>query len=147
MHPGENLLVLHEELGGDPLKISLTTRTGQHLCGHVSDADHPSADSWKPNLDFKSQKPEVRLACDQGYTIASIPFASYGTPEGVCGAFSHGDCHANVLSTVQQVIKVFHSSICTVKSAGSSFFYFLFFNYSLLCVEKVWFSRICQCIF
>ncbi|XP_074329334.1 beta-galactosidase 6-like [Apium graveolens] len=103
VHPGENLLVLHEELGGDPLKISLMTRTGQHLCGHVSDADHPSADSWKPDLDFKSQKPEVRLACDQGYTIASIPFASYGTPEGVCGAFSHGTCHANVLSTVQQL--------------------------------------------
>lgn len=79
--------------------------------------DHPSADSWKPNQDFKSQKPEVRLACDQGYTIASIPFASYGTPEGVCGAFSHGSCHANVLSTVEQVIEVFHFCICTVKSA------------------------------
>lgn len=108
VHPGENLLVLHEEIGGDPSKIYLQTRTGQDVCGHVSDTDPPSVDSWKPNLDFKSQAPEVRLACDQEWNITTINFASYGTPNGACGAFSPGSCHADVMSIVQQVIHLVH---------------------------------------
>lgn len=69
----------------------------------MSDADPPSVDSWKPNLDFKSQTPEVRLACEKGWTIIDVHFASYGTPKGACGAFSIGSCHANVVSIVHQV--------------------------------------------
>ncbi|KAK9268044.1 hypothetical protein L1049_010483 [Liquidambar formosana] len=102
VHPGENLLVLHEELGGDPSKISVFTRTGQDVCAFLSEADPPPADSWKPNLEFMSQSPEVRLTCEQGWRITSINFASFGTPEGHCGTFRPGICHANVLSLVQQ---------------------------------------------
>ncbi|KAA8515324.1 hypothetical protein F0562_018445 [Nyssa sinensis] len=102
VHPGENLLVLHEELGGDPSKISVLTQTGQEICAHVSQADPPPADSWKQNLGFMSQSPEVRLTCEQGWHITSIGFASFGTPKGDCGTFISGSCHANVLSIVQQ---------------------------------------------
>ncbi|KAM4102132.1 hypothetical protein ACB094_05G200400 [Castanea mollissima] len=102
VHPGENLLVLHEELGGDPSKISLLTRTGQEICAHVSEADPPPADSWKPNQEFNSQVPEVRLNCEQGWHINMINFASFGTPRGNCGTFSPGICHVNVTSIVQQ---------------------------------------------
>ncbi|KAM7506125.1 hypothetical protein LguiB_005029 [Lonicera macranthoides] len=100
VYPGENLVVLHEELGGDPSKISLLTQTGQEVCSHVSEADPPHADSWKPH---SSQTPEVQLKCEQGWHITSIQFASFGTPKGGCGAFTTGSCHANVLSIVQQV--------------------------------------------
>nr|POE50522.1 beta-galactosidase 6 [Quercus suber] len=86
VHPGENLLVLHEELGVDPSKISLLTRTGQEICAHVSEADPPPADSWKPNQEFKSQIPEVRLNCEQGWHINMINFASFGTPRGNCAS-------------------------------------------------------------
>ena len=103
VHPGENLLVLHEELGGDPSKISLLMRTGQEICAHVSEADHQPADSWKPNLEFMSQIPEVRLNCEQGWRISRINFASFGTPGGKCGTFTPGICHVNVTSIVQQV--------------------------------------------
>ncbi len=103
VHPGENLLVLHEELGGDPSKISLLMRTGQEICAHVSEADPPPADSWKPNLEFMSQIPEVRLNCEQGWRISMINFASFGTPGGKCGTFTPGICHVNVTSIVQQV--------------------------------------------
>ena len=103
VHPGENLLVLHEELGGDPSKISLLMRTGQEICAHVSEADPPPADSWKPNLEFMSQIPEVRLNCEQGWRISRINFASFGTPGGKCGTFTPGICHVNVTSIVQQV--------------------------------------------
>ncbi|KAG6755966.1 hypothetical protein POTOM_039380 [Populus tomentosa] len=102
VHPGENLLVLHEELGGDPSQISLLTRTGQDICSIVSEDDPPPADSWKPNLEFMSQTPEVRLTCEHGWHIAAINFASFGTPEGKCGTFTPGNCHADMLTIVQK---------------------------------------------
>ncbi|KAK0579520.1 hypothetical protein LWI29_027451 [Acer saccharum] len=102
IHPGENLLVLHEELGGDPSLVSLLTRDGQDICSFVSEADPPPVDSWKPNVDFESQIPQVRLACERGWHISSINFASYGTPEGSCGTYSPGSCHVDVLSIVEK---------------------------------------------
>ncbi|KAG8634453.1 beta-galactosidase 8 [Manihot esculenta] len=103
VHPGENLLVLHEELGGDPSKISLLTRTGQEICSIVSEDDPPSTDSWKPNSEFKSQSPEVKLTCEKGWRITSINFASFGTFSGNCGTFTPGNCNADMLSIVQKV--------------------------------------------
>ncbi|EEF40918.1 beta-galactosidase, putative [Ricinus communis] len=102
VHPGENLLVLHEELGGDPSKISVLTRTGHEICSIVSEDDPPPADSWKSSSEFKSQNPEVRLTCEQGWHIKSINFASFGTPAGICGTFNPGSCHADMLDIVQK---------------------------------------------
>ena len=59
MHPGENLVVVHEELGGDPSKISVLTRTGQKVCGHVSEDDPIPVELWKPNSDSSSQSPQL----------------------------------------------------------------------------------------
>lgn len=116
VHDGENLLVLHEELGGDPSKISVRTRTGQEICAYISDTDPPPANSWKPNSEFISQKPEVQLTCDQGWHITSIIFASYGTPIGSCGTtFTMGTCHADVLTIIEQVRGTFAYSYCNVK--------------------------------
>ncbi|OVA13906.1 D-galactoside/L-rhamnose binding SUEL lectin domain [Macleaya cordata] len=103
VHPGENLLVLHEEIGGDPSMISVLTRTGQEVCSHISETDPPPVDSWKPNSNFMSLNPEVRLSCERGWQISSINFASFGTPRGQCGSFSHGICYAEkVLQIVQE---------------------------------------------
>ncbi|OMO76562.1 hypothetical protein CCACVL1_15591 [Corchorus capsularis] len=102
VNPGNNLLVLHEELGGDPTKISVLTRTGQEICSFVSENDPLPVDSWKPNLGFMSQSPQARLTCEQGWRITSINFASFGSPSGNCGEFTRGTCHGNVLSTVQK---------------------------------------------
>nr|XP_027105178.1 beta-galactosidase 6-like [Coffea arabica] len=102
LHAGENILVLHEEIGGDPSKISLVTRTGQEICASLSEADLPPSDTWNPKVGFSSEVPQVRLTCDQGWHIASIRFASFGTPEGDCGAYMQGSCHANVTSIYQQ---------------------------------------------
>ncbi|KAK2644172.1 hypothetical protein Ddye_019367 [Dipteronia dyeriana] len=81
IHPGENLLVLHEELG---------------------EADPPPVDSWKPNVEFKSRIRQVRLACERGLHISSINFVSLGTPEGSCGTYSPGTCHVNASSIVEK---------------------------------------------
>ena len=69
----------------------------------MSEDDPPPAVSWKPNLEFMSQNPEVRLTCEQGWLIAAINFASFGTPEGHCGTFSPGNCHSDMLTVVQKV--------------------------------------------
>uniref|UniRef100_A0A7N2LSV3 Beta-galactosidase n=1 Tax=Quercus lobata TaxID=97700 RepID=A0A7N2LSV3_QUELO len=116
VHLGENLLVLHEELGGDPSKISLLTRTGQEICAHVSEVDPPPADSWKPNQVFNSQILEVRLNCEQGWHFNMINFASFGTPRGNCGTLiSPRICHVNVTSIVQQC---FGSGVITSDKAN-----------------------------
>uniref|UniRef100_A0A1D1YC75 Beta-galactosidase n=2 Tax=Anthurium amnicola TaxID=1678845 RepID=A0A1D1YC75_9ARAE len=104
VHPGENLIVLHEELGGDPSRITVSTRKGQYVCAHVSESDLPPVDSWKMNANVQFVDPEIRLACDRGWKFASITFASFGTPQGQCGEFSHGTCKADgVLQLVQEV--------------------------------------------
>ncbi|XP_019170092.1 PREDICTED: beta-galactosidase 8-like isoform X1 [Ipomoea nil] len=103
LHPGENLLVLHEEFGGDPSKISLATRNGEEICAHISQADPPPVGSWKMNQAFESQHPELQLSCEGGWKIGSIRFASFGTPRGECGTLSPGNCHSNVTSILQQV--------------------------------------------
>lgn len=103
IQPGENLLVIHEEIGGDPSKIALLTRIGQDICSFVSEADPASVDSWKSNVEFKSQSPQVRLSCERGWHIASINFASFGTPTGNCGTFRPGSCHTDVLAIVEKV--------------------------------------------
>ncbi|KAL0353143.1 UNVERIFIED_CONTAM: Beta-galactosidase 6 [Sesamum angustifolium] len=102
LQPGENLLVIHEELGGDPSKISVVTQNAQLICGRVSEGDLPPADTWEPGVGFASRTPLLRLSCETGWHVASVRFASFGTPEGNCGALSPGSCHANVSSIVHK---------------------------------------------
>ncbi|KAI7758048.1 hypothetical protein M8C21_007412 [Ambrosia artemisiifolia] len=119
VHAGENLLVLHEEIGGDPSTISVLTRTGQEVCGHVYEDDSIPVDHWKANSDSNSQTPEVRLTCDRGWKITSILFASFGTPKGACGTFTQGSCHIDALSVVQQVC--IGKKTCSVPVAMTKF--------------------------
>ncbi|XP_031399214.1 beta-galactosidase 8-like [Punica granatum] len=102
VHHGSNLLVLHEEIGGDPLKISILTRTGQEICAFISESDPPPPDSWKPNSELHPQSPQLRLSCDKGWLITSVSFASFGTPHGSCGSFSPGSCHVDMLETIRK---------------------------------------------
>ncbi|KAF6163216.1 hypothetical protein GIB67_025080 [Kingdonia uniflora] len=118
--PGENLLVLHEELGGNPSKISVSTRTGQEICSHLSESDPLPVDSWKLNLKFVSMSPEVRLSCEHGWHITSINFASFGTPEGECGKFNRGICHAESALQIVQKACIGHEA-CFIPVSTSTF--------------------------
>lgn len=42
----------------------------------------------------KPLRPKVHLECDFGQKISAVKFASFGTPEGVCGSYRQGSCHA-----------------------------------------------------
>ncbi|XP_042380353.1 beta-galactosidase 7-like [Zingiber officinale] len=88
LKPSANLLVLFEELGGDPRSIGVETMSIFRVCGHVSELHYPSVLS-------KNKDPYALLQCPQGRNISMIEFASYGTPLGECLAYPNiGNCHA-----------------------------------------------------
>ena len=110
LKPNGNILVLFEEKGGDPTKISFATKQVASLCAQVSDSHPPPVELW--NSDSESGRkagPVLSLKCPyQNQTISSIKFASYGTPLGTCGDFYHGRCSSNkAMSIVQKVLSSF----------------------------------------
>ncbi|KAA8531932.1 hypothetical protein F0562_006351 [Nyssa sinensis] len=96
LKPTQNLLVLFEELGGDPTRISLTKRSVTGVCADVTEY-HPNIKNWHIESYGRTEefhKPKVHLQCGPGQSISSIKFASFGTPLGTCGSFQQGTCHA-----------------------------------------------------
>ncbi|KAJ8774236.1 hypothetical protein K2173_009667 [Erythroxylum novogranatense] len=96
INPTRNLLVVFEEWGGDPNGISLLRREVDSVCADIYE--------WQPTLmNYEMQtsgkvnkplRPKVHLSCGPGQKISSIKFASFGTPEGTCGNYRQGNCHA-----------------------------------------------------
>ncbi|KAK1697951.1 hypothetical protein QYE76_014648 [Lolium multiflorum] len=93
LKPRDNLLVLVEEMGGDPLHITVNTVSITTVCGNVNEFSAPA-------LHTQGREPEVRLRCQRGKHISAIEFASYGNPAGDCTAFSIGSCHAESSESV-----------------------------------------------
>lgn len=104
LKPTQNLLVLFEELGGDPTGITLVKRSVANVCADVAEY-HPNIKNWQIESYGRPQefrKPKVHLRCGPGQAISSIKFASFGTPLGTCGSFQQGACHA---STSQAILE------------------------------------------
>ena len=88
---------MFEEWGGDPNGISLVRRETNSVCADIYE--------WQPTLMNylmqasgkvnKPLRPKVHLECDAGQKISVVKFASFGTPEGVCGSYREGSCHAH----------------------------------------------------
>ncbi|GJN18569.1 hypothetical protein PR202_gb05741 [Eleusine coracana subsp. coracana] len=91
LNPTGNLLVIFEEWGGDPTGISMVKRITGSICADVSEWQ-PSMKNWRTK-DY--EKAKIHLQCDHGRKITDIKFASFGTPEGSCGSYSEGGCHAH----------------------------------------------------
>ncbi|KAL5673210.1 hypothetical protein ACJX0J_017516, partial [Zea mays] len=89
---GENLLVLMEETGGDPLQITVNTMSITRIYGTVSEFSTPS-------LLSRENHPAVHLRCEKGKHITDIEFASFGNPVQDCrgsGQSCQGSCHAEI---------------------------------------------------
>ncbi|GKU93583.1 hypothetical protein SLEP1_g7166 [Rubroshorea leprosula] len=117
-----NSLVLLEEIGGDPTQIAFGTRQMGSLCSHVSESHPLPVDMW--NSASKTEtKPGPTLSLTCPYTnqvISSIKFASFGTPSGSCGSFSHGQCSsARALSILQKAC--IGSRNCSIPVSASTF--------------------------
>ncbi|WOH16242.1 hypothetical protein DCAR_0935792 [Daucus carota subsp. sativus] len=105
----QNLLVMFEETGGNPYKITINTISAQTICGRVPETHYPPLHIWghpdfiNGKISINDMTPELHLQCEDEHTISSIEFASYGTPQGNCQNLSKGNCHApNSLSVVSQ---------------------------------------------
>ncbi|XP_056167796.1 beta-galactosidase isoform X2 [Syzygium oleosum] len=96
LYPTGNLLVVFEEWGGDPNGISMVQREIDSVCSDIFEWQ-PTLMNWQMQASGKVNKPlrpKVHLWCSPGQKISSIRFASFGTPEGTCGSFQQGSCHA-----------------------------------------------------
>ncbi|RZC49655.1 hypothetical protein C5167_018083 [Papaver somniferum] len=97
LKPTGNLMVIFEELSGNPSGVTLDKRTVQSVCADIYEAQ-PSLESYLALADGKSAVPlnaKAYLWCMPGKKISSIKSASFGTPRGVCGSFREGSCHAH----------------------------------------------------
>lgn len=109
LKPTQNLLVLFEELGGDPTRITLVKRSVTTVCADIAEY-HPNIKNWQIESYGKPEefrKPKIHLHCGPGQTISSIKFASFGTPLGTCGSFQKGTCHA---PTSYAILEKVHST-------------------------------------
>lgn len=103
--PSGNLLVIFEEKGGDPEKITFSRRKMSSICALIAE-DYPSADQkslHEAGSKNSNSKASVRLGCPQNAVISAVKFASFGTPTGKCGSYSEGECHdPNSISVVEK---------------------------------------------
>ncbi|XP_077213030.1 beta-galactosidase 16-like [Tasmannia lanceolata] len=108
--PSGNLLVIFEEIGGDPLQISINTICTPRVCSHVSES-HPSSSVGPPR---------VQLRCPPGRTITTVDFASFGTPLGDCRNYSMGSCHSTKSLAVAEKACLGKKS-CSISLSTSKF--------------------------
>ncbi|XP_050232735.1 beta-galactosidase 10 [Mercurialis annua] len=93
--PSGNILVIFEEKGGDPTKMTFSRRKTSRVCGLVAE-DYPMSNHESiENAGSRnySDRASVHLKCPKNRGISAIHFASFGSPTGTCGSYSHGECH------------------------------------------------------
>lgn len=96
LKPSGNLLAVFEEWGGDPTGISFVKRTTASVCADIFEGQ-PALKNWQAIASGKviSPQPKAHLWCPPGQKISQIKFASFGMPQGTCGSFREGSCHAH----------------------------------------------------
>ncbi|PIA65509.1 hypothetical protein AQUCO_00100780v1 [Aquilegia coerulea] len=120
--PSGNVLVLFEEIGGDPTQISFATRSAGSLCSHVSESHPPPLYTWESDVKLgRRSEPTITLECSSpDQVISSIKFASFGTPRGTCGSFKHGRCNSLSAHSIVQEACI-GSKSCSVRVSNSTF--------------------------
>ncbi|CAJ1941689.1 unnamed protein product [Sphenostylis stenocarpa] len=94
LNPSGNYLVVFEEWGGDPSGISLVKRTTESVCADIYEGQ-PTLKNRQMLDSGKINRPKAHLWCPPGLKISQIKFASYGLPQGNCGNYREGNCHAH----------------------------------------------------
>jgi len=103
----DNLVILFEELGGDFTNVKLIERTGGTLCAKGQEI-------------YPAENAQIYLRCPTNTYVQSVDFASFGTPQGTCGAFKKGSCDA---STSQAIVEKYcvGESDCNIPVTPSIF--------------------------
>ncbi|KAG6534969.1 hypothetical protein ZIOFF_008883 [Zingiber officinale] len=119
--PSGNTLVIFEEKGGDPTRITFARRQETKICGFVSD-DHPQVDleNWEVHSKRNAAGAAMHLKCPEGSSVSSITFASFGNPTGTCSSYRRGSCHyPNSVSVTEKAC--LHKDKCSIAFKGESF--------------------------
>lgn len=109
MKPTDNLLVVLEEIGGNPDGIQILTVNRDTICGFITERHPLDVKSWKGDggtirTVVDDVKPAAHLMCPDSKEIVQVDFASYGNPSGACGSYTAGNCTAaNSKKIVEQV--------------------------------------------
>ncbi|CAN0861470.1 Beta-galactosidase 3 [Linum grandiflorum] len=122
LKPTQNLLIVFEELGGDPSSISLIKRSVTTVCAEVAEF-HPTLENWQIEENGRTEEfhsPKVHLRCNKGQSISAIKFASFGTPLGTCGSYQQGTCHASTSSNILEK-ECIGKQRCAVTITNSNF--------------------------
>ncbi|KAG8387697.1 hypothetical protein BUALT_Bualt02G0048200 [Buddleja alternifolia] len=83
LDPTGNDLVVLEEIGGDPTKISIVTREIERICSVVSETHPLPLDMPTANHLTRKIKPTLTLECPSPkQVISEIHFVDFGTPLG-----------------------------------------------------------------
>lgn len=96
----KNLLVVLEEEPSDPKDIEIVTVNRDTICSLIGQ-DYPGhVKYWDRKAGIlqhapgKSLQATALLNCPDYKKISKIEFASYGNPDGSCGALTMGTCNA-----------------------------------------------------
>ncbi|XP_020261943.1 beta-galactosidase 7-like [Asparagus officinalis] len=113
MKPSNNLLVLLEEMGGNPKKITVNTVSVNLVCSKVSQSNSSYISSRKGHQKF-------HIRCHEGRSISGIEFASYGSPTGDCESYSLGSCHSSASKSAIEEVCI-GKRRCTVPLSAGRF--------------------------
>lgn len=119
LNPSGNLLVVFEEWGGEPTKIALVQRATSSVCADIFEGQ-PTLQSSQKLASAKLIKAKAHLRCQPGQIISDIKFASYGWPQGTCGSFKEGSCHAHKSYDFPRMVCI-GKQFCTIPVAPAYF--------------------------
>ncbi|KAK4483158.1 hypothetical protein RD792_010338 [Penstemon davidsonii] len=106
--PSGNILVLFEQTGGDPTQLTFATREVQNICSRISETHPIPVDMWTSDEESRKRTgPTLSLSCpSENQIISKIKFASFGTPVGTCGSFTHGRCSSGKARSVVEKVQI-----------------------------------------
>nr|DAD41658.1 TPA_asm: hypothetical protein HUJ06_015981 [Nelumbo nucifera] len=98
LKPSGNLLVVLEEMGGNPEEIKILTVNRDTICSIITEHHSANVQSWqrengKIRAVVGDTNPKAHLKCPNHKVIVNVDFATFGNvPTGACGAFTPGNC-------------------------------------------------------
>ncbi|EPS74283.1 beta-galactosidase, partial [Genlisea aurea] len=107
LKPKNNLMVVFEEIGGNPEEIKIVTVNRDTICSIITEYHPPHVQTWeRKDNQFRSIVDPIKAAylnCPDGKVIEKVEFASFGNSDGACGAFQPGSC--DYTAKPQQIVE------------------------------------------
>lgn len=100
MKDKNNVMVVFEEIGGNPKKIDILVVDRDTICSVVTENHLPQVSNFeRKDNKFKSVADAVKgahLTCPDNKIVQKVEFVSFGDATGACGAFTPGKCDSYV---------------------------------------------------